>query len=33
MSSSSNPTEAAYKSAVKKLGLKSNIAGNIRFKT
>ena len=26
MSSSSNPTEAAYKSAVKKLGLKSNIA-------
>ena len=26
MSSSSNPTEAAYKSAVEKLGLKSNIA-------
>ena len=26
MSSSSNPTESAYKSAVKKLGLKSNIA-------
>ena len=26
MSSSSNPTEAAYKSAVKKLGLKPNIA-------
>jgi len=26
MSSSSNPTEAAYRSAVKKLGLKSNIA-------
>ena len=26
MSSSTNPTDAAYKSAVEKLGLKSNIA-------